>query len=230
MPPPAAGAPGGGGGGAGGVNDAFKDALQRARQVCVCVAPSNQWGPRAWRPRSRGCGNSEGAVHSAVGVGAPPLACVCWGELCPVPTPPLRHLPALGREVFVALLRRRLRTALGSARGDFGERRGPAGLFPDGGEAKSRRASSGALSGPARRRDGRAAAPRRGPCCGARGARSLLGPVGQRRGLRSQGGPCGSALSLSFICSFCTTGNVLVASRAKCSPCLLISGRGFGSI
>lgn len=39
VPPPASGAPGGGGGGGGGVNDAFKDALQRARQVCerVCV-------------------------------------------------------------------------------------------------------------------------------------------------------------------------------------------------
>lgn len=35
VPPPAAGAPGGGGGGGGGVNDAFKDALQRARQVCA---------------------------------------------------------------------------------------------------------------------------------------------------------------------------------------------------
>lgn len=67
MPPPAAGAPGGGGGGAGGVNDAFKDALQRARQVCVAL--SNQWGLEAWRPRSRSRGNSEGAAHW--GAGAP---------------------------------------------------------------------------------------------------------------------------------------------------------------
>lgn len=44
VPPPASGAPGGGGGGGGGVNDAFKDALQRARQVCACnVALPNQW-------------------------------------------------------------------------------------------------------------------------------------------------------------------------------------------
>ncbi|XP_077680979.1 far upstream element-binding protein 1 isoform X2 [Eretmochelys imbricata] len=41
VPPPASGAPGGGGGGGGGVNDAFKDALQRARQVCnVGTSPS----------------------------------------------------------------------------------------------------------------------------------------------------------------------------------------------
>uniref|UniRef100_A0A8C5UCP5 Far upstream element-binding protein 1 n=1 Tax=Malurus cyaneus samueli TaxID=2593467 RepID=A0A8C5UCP5_9PASS len=37
VPPPAAGAPGGGGGGAGGVNDAFKDALQRARQIAAKI-------------------------------------------------------------------------------------------------------------------------------------------------------------------------------------------------
>lgn len=35
VPPPSSGAPGGGGGGGGAVNDAFKDALQRARQVCI---------------------------------------------------------------------------------------------------------------------------------------------------------------------------------------------------
>ncbi|XP_074923839.1 far upstream element-binding protein 1 isoform X6 [Chelonoidis abingdonii] len=49
VPPPASGAPGGGGGGGGGVNDAFKDALQRARQVCnmgtsPSVAPTLRLG------------------------------------------------------------------------------------------------------------------------------------------------------------------------------------------
>uniref|UniRef100_A0A8C9FJT2 Far upstream element binding protein 1 n=1 Tax=Pavo cristatus TaxID=9049 RepID=A0A8C9FJT2_PAVCR len=37
VPPPASGAPGGGGGGGGGVNDAFKDALQRARQIAAKI-------------------------------------------------------------------------------------------------------------------------------------------------------------------------------------------------
>lgn len=40
-----------------------------------------------------------------------------WGELCPVPTPPLRHPPVLGREVFVAPLRHCPRTVPGAARG-----------------------------------------------------------------------------------------------------------------
>lgn len=47
VPPPASGAPGGGGGGGGGVNDAFKDALQRARQVREERGSANQWVPRA---------------------------------------------------------------------------------------------------------------------------------------------------------------------------------------
>lgn len=46
VPPPASGAPGGGGGGGGGVNDAFKDALQRARQVRNGAAACGQRRPR----------------------------------------------------------------------------------------------------------------------------------------------------------------------------------------
>lgn len=56
------------------------------------------------------------------GVGAPPRVCVYWGELCPIYTPPLRCLPALGREVFVAPLRHRPRAAPGSARGNLAVR------------------------------------------------------------------------------------------------------------
>ncbi|CAI5776867.1 upstream element-binding 1 isoform X2 [Podarcis lilfordi] len=37
VPPPSSGAPGGGGGGGGAVNDAFKDALQRARQIAAKI-------------------------------------------------------------------------------------------------------------------------------------------------------------------------------------------------
>lgn len=50
VPPPSSGAPGGGGGGGGGVNDAFKDALQRARQVCIV-------NPRRGMPLPRPAGS-----------------------------------------------------------------------------------------------------------------------------------------------------------------------------
>lgn len=45
VPPPSSGAPGGGGGGGGAVNDAFKDALQRARQVCITSAEGIFFSP-----------------------------------------------------------------------------------------------------------------------------------------------------------------------------------------
>lgn len=86
VPPPASGAPGGGGGGGGGVNDAFKDALQRARQVCEERGSANQWAPRA-APGWASAPELGGAARR----GPPPAphrGGVGRGERCPVPTPP----------------------------------------------------------------------------------------------------------------------------------------------
>lgn len=67
VPPPSSGSAGGGGGG-GGVNDAFKDALQRARQVSVDRAAAS-------RERLAGpCGLRPEEMASALGGGgAEPL-------------------------------------------------------------------------------------------------------------------------------------------------------------
>lgn len=66
VPPPSSGSAGGGGGG-GGVNDAFKDALQRARQVSVpraaAAAAASRAPPAGWAwswPRSH-CGQRAAA-------------------------------------------------------------------------------------------------------------------------------------------------------------------------
>lgn len=188
MPPPAAGAPGGGGGGAGGVNDAFKDALQRARQVCACVraAPSNQWGPGAWRPRSRSRGSSR-----LWGARAPPPVPVCWGSFVPAPRPLCAACPPWAA--------RGLSPAPPSAASSAGL--GPGGV---GGEPKSRRASSGAVSAGPGREGGRQGGREGGgaelwPSCGARGARSPPGPVGLGSAAAAEPGrACGSSLSRRF--------------------------------
>lgn len=92
VPPPSSGSAGGGGGG--GVNDAFKDALQRARQVSVDRAagfPESRWRGRAGPARTPGCGLRTWRLRT--GLPAARGRARCRG----VKTPPPSH--ALSRSV-----------------------------------------------------------------------------------------------------------------------------------
>lgn len=100
VPPPSSGSAGGGGGGV--VNDAFKDALQRARQVSVdrprggfpSPTPESRRRGRSGPARTRGCRPRRWRLLTRGPSGSRPSP-LSWSEAPPPPTRSPRAWPPL---------------------------------------------------------------------------------------------------------------------------------------
>lgn len=133
---------------------------------------------------------SEPRELSAVGSAGSSASARVLGELCPGPTPPLRRLPALGRQGFES------RSAIGRQQRGARPGRGRRGAQIPAGEQRRGigRARTGGRQGG---REGGGA--ELWPSCGARGARSPPGPVGLGSAAAAEPGrACGSSLSRRF--------------------------------